>query len=226
MERGEFIRLFKLTDEAIITDETLNDFTQNIKGSYMLFKRLHNEIQKHVFVLPFGGKNYSFKSVISNWNDSDGSFKEWAKGISSNFKIELYMKNGDEWISARNINQTNFIRSIFEKGFNREENTNYIIELFRAAYKKFINLGLYDMTNKFYKSHGVKANHRYNGVKYLCGIGAMNPLSVNSVSFRDSLTVMDGDKRKILNDYQITNAITMGNWWELDECIGKIIKMI
>lgn len=214
MIEKDFREKFKLSDDTVISNEVIDKFSLYTEGCRLLFNNLSDKINNHIFSITVDGNSFDFKAVKKFNIDCYG----FIKGYSSNQAIELYVKNSGyfrvnyEWLSGRDVNQSNFNKSVFEDNFDKDAENEFMIKVFRKAYKKYIDSELYDLINSFKNTHGVVAKYDYYGVKYLYGVGASSPLRFSGVEFVDDLFVYEGGERVFLSDYDIKNAMEKINF--------------
>lgn len=209
MNEVEFKKEFQLDDDVVISNDAIEIFNRYVEGSKLLFNHLSDKINTHTFSITVDGRSFEFKPVKifkrGNW--------DFVMSHDSNHCIELYVKNSSnfrttcEWLSARAVNQNNFNRSVFEDNFDRESEDEFMIKLFRAAYRKYMDSELYDLINHYKKTHGVISQYRYFGVKYLYGVGASSPIRFSGVDFTEDIFVYKGDERVFINEYDIKKVI-------------------
>lgn len=210
MTEGYFRKIFELKDDYSVGNETIDKYNLYVEGCKLLFKHLTDNINNHVFSVTVDGRSFDFKAV----KKFERGYSDFIKGYTSNHRIELYVKNSGnfkinhEWLSGRDVSQSIFNKSIFNKdNFDRDAETDFMIKLFRKAYRRYMDSELYDLINRFKKTHGITVKYDYFGVRYLYGVGASSPIKFSGVKFHDKLFVYRNDERVFLSDYDIKNVI-------------------
>jgi len=218
MDNNHFKNVFELDDNIIVPQSVIDTYEKYLEGSILLFKDLFDNINSYEFSIESNGFDFKFKPVKKNWYYGQMSFKDFVKGTTSNFSIELYVENSSyftrsysketfKWLSARDVSQNNFNRKTFDSTpFDRESEDSFILNLFKDAYHNY-KFKLNEEVKKYRNEYGVTAKYYYYSPRYLYGCGASIPLHFGGLTFIDELIVYNGSKPIELNEYDIECAI-------------------
>lgn len=218
MDDKHFKKVFELDDNIMVSQSVIDTYEKYLEGSILLFKHLFDNINSYEFSIEANGFDFKFIPVKQGWYCGQMSFKDFVKGYTSKFNIELNVENSSyftrtysketfKWLSARDISQNNFNRKTFDSTpFDKESEDLFILNLFKDAYHNY-KIKLNEEVKKYRNEYGVTAKYNYYGPSYLYGCGASTPLRFGGIAFIDELIVYDGSKPIELNDYNIECAI-------------------
>lgn len=207
-----FKKMFNLDGDVEVPKKTLDQFNLYSEGCILLYEHLYTNISGHKFKVILDGKTFEFK-VSRQFMYGDRGFIRGSGGYQT---VELYVHNIDgmfysnyEWLRTNSVGQSLWNkRSFKDKDLDLYVEAEFMVRVFRNAYKKYINSELYDLENKFRKTHGVVASHYYYPPEELWGVGGMSPIRFNGVKFIDPLFVYNKeDERYPLHEYDITMNI-------------------
>ena len=217
VSQRSFREIFKLSKEYTITEKTLKQFEQYVKGSYLLFKALKQEMR---FTYNIEGKEEEFVSRIES-----RSWQIWQLGFSSGeVGIEL------SHVGERGSNPF-WAKSCDFNSWDREDkNLPDGFDIAHRVYPYFLESVLKPLAYKFMSEYNISSDISFKyGWKRRASVELMRPIKANSPNFQLDLEVYNKEKEKVefLSSYSISGRmINKKDIWNgpLHPAVEKIIN--